>query len=194
MINKIKEKLQEIKEVVYFDDDSHSYYIMGEEYTSVSSTLSWFKQGLDKIPKDIMEKAIIRGKYIHNLAEQAVIKYGLDCLDKLDEFKDNDFKDEWENYIINLFAFYYEKKQSGWDILATEQVLISKADKIAGTVDLLLYKQENDKIDILIVDYKTGALRTSNYLQVELYRVMLENALKRLKMPITIKTELISLK
>lgn len=194
MINKIKQKLQEIKDIVYFDADSHTYYVMGEEYTSVSNTLTWFKKDMEKIPKDILDRAIERGVYIHNLAEQAVNKYGLDCLDKLDEFKDNNFKDEWENYLINLFAFYHEKKQDGWELLATEQVLISKTDKIAGTADLLLYKQVDEVIHIRIVDYKTGALRTSNYLQVELYRLMLENALKRLKTPIKIKSELISLK
>lgn len=129
-------------------------------------------------------------------------------------------KEKHMPYINNLIRYWQLLDNDSWEVLAVEQTLFSVPEKVAGQVDLILIRYEfdetewnNDKntykeayengtlrkddyyeIEIKIVDYKTGNIKIGNYAQVSIYHYMLKKALKSLKLPIKITTELISLK
>lgn len=203
MKDKVLQKLREHSSKLVFDEETHTYTYKGKTLTSVSETLSFFKSSLASIPSEVLGKAIVRGKFIHKIAEDYVnfliatdtpIAYSI-----LKEFAvaEEGYKEEYDMYLANLYMYLEMEFSNNWKPLATEIKMFSNADGVAGTVDILLYKETNDEFIIKISDYKTGQLRLSNYPQVSIYQYMLKKVLKGLKTPdkpIRIITDLISLK
>lgn len=69
----------------------------------------------------------------------------------------------------NLTSYW---KERGWrreNILAAEQVVTSFKHKYAGTLDLV-YRDSGQAKPVTLTDVKSGAVRDSHHLQVELYR------------------------
>lgn len=207
MVNKIKEALDKHASKLVFNEDEHTYTTQrGNEIVSltpVSSTLEFFKSKLDSIPKEVLYNAQIRGTMIHEIAEVMV--------DRLLEDKDititemtqvaqqNKLYDTEKHYqyIFNLYCYLDGELRDGWKPLQTEQRMFHFQERIAGTADLLLYRETNDKFIIKIVDYKTGDLRVSNYPQVAIYHFMLKEVLRKVKnldKEVLITTDLVSLK
>ncbi len=183
MFDKIKNKLDMINNEVYFLDDTHEYWVKGVQYNSVSSTLEYFSRGFDKIPKEILDKAVTRGNAVHKALEDFI------------NTGDIEVEDEYLDYVVNGVSYITRMRADGWKALSVEQKLFSVPEKVCGMVDLILYKETKTKILLKVVDWKTGSLRMSHYAQVSLYKYMLEKCLKRLKIAnMKISTQLVSLK
>lgn len=168
-----------------FHDETHTYWLGDTQYTSVSDTLTYFSASFDAIPANVLEKAINRGNQIHSFLE-----WYCENLDKREaiekKYKDHEYfpyfqrgMNKIDNYLSN-----------GWEILATEQLMYSIPDKVAGTVDLLLYRDG----EVKIVDWKSGSLKIQNYAQIGIYKHLFLKSLSRLKAPLIVTTELVSLK
>lgn len=203
MLNKIINKLQDIKSDIHFEESDHTYYHYKKDMNliPVSNTMDFYKGDIDKIPVDILQKAIDRGNFIHKLAEDYInfIKLSemhISIDDILEQArKQEGYMQEYDSFIENFHKYIIDELDNGWLILGTEQIVYDIPNKIAGTIDLLLYKKVKDQITIKLVDYKTGNLRVGNYIQVSIYQYMLKKSLKGLKIPnLRVINELISLK
>ena len=227
MKTKILNRLNSHMEKIHFNEEDHTYLHKDKDrfLTPVSETLAYFKAGMENIPDKYMIPAINRGNFVHNVAEDFInvcIKNELnkDQMLKLmttiitHSRKYNEFKEEYIPYLINLIDFLLEEFNNGWLPLKAEQRVFNLSNKMAGSMDLLLYKEDYKYINtyspagklisatrskektffIKIVDYKTGNLRASAFAQVSLYQFMLKKVLKSLKLPIELSSELISFK
>lgn len=175
-IDKIKETLINRAMLVDFEAENHTYTYKGKQLTSVSDTQSFFTSRYGEMHPSVYEKYILpaqkRGTEIHSFMEQYVFfSKNRENIEK--RYKDHEY---WE---------YLEKGMNEWDALekdgykplAVEQLLFNPTDKIAGTVDLIAYKDNT----LLIVDWKTGALKIENYAQIGIYAYLLENSLRGFK-------------
>ncbi len=188
IINKILSKLEKISNDMHFDSDTHTYFLK-KDYrvmTSVSETLSWFRQKLEDIPEETLEKARKRGIEVHKALERHTEHKGEVLL-----------PEEYMTYYLNGVRYLEKQKELGFNVLKVEQIIYSMGDNIGGTMDLLLYKinieEEDVKVIIKIVDWKTGKLKPSNYAQIGIYQFMLKKALGRIKQ-VEVITELVCLK
>ena len=227
MKNKILNRLNSHMDKIHFNEEDHTYLHKDKDrfLTPVSETLAYFKAGMENIPDKYMIPAINRGNFVHNVAEDFINV----CIDReLEEDKVmkllsliitqskryTSFKDEYIPYLVNLIEFLQKEFKDGWKPLKAEQRVFNLSNNMAGSMDLLLYKEDYKYINtysptgklisasrskektffIKIVDYKTGNLRASAFAQVSLYQFMLKKVLKSLKLPIELSSELISFK
>lgn len=194
-VQAVQDRLSKHSSKVEFNDFEHTYTLnsTGKSLTSVSVMLSPFKKGIEDVPADVLEKAQIRGIIIHKVAEwffspetshsyknmkalhEQVYKYAetIDAYDALEH-----------SYLIeNLLVQIDLIMKIQPDLVLTEQLLYDAKTGMAGTADLILFKELNaGRVLVYIIDWKTGNLRPENYAQVSLYQSMLFGALKGLKL------------
>ncbi|MFT4282915.1 MAG: PD-(D/E)XK nuclease family protein [Candidatus Woesearchaeota archaeon] len=133
-----------------FNKKEHKYFVNEEEYISVTTLISKYfvfdeKKAAEFVaaknlvtPKDVLddwEKIRDKGSYIHNLAD----KYA----------KGENLEDSELDEIGGVIDFFEGEE---FDLVASEIIVFSKKHKVAGTVDLILTK--NNKL--FIADYKTN--------------------------------------
>ena len=135
-------------------------------------------------------------KFISNLLNKNPKEIKLIELDDLDNKK----KENLINKTIYIIKYYLK---NNWQILSNEQFLFDKNYLICGQADLILYKNIDNRINFLIIDYKTTKKENfsikkytqkmlppfqylydysyHNYiLQLGVYRMLLNNMLKDL--------------
>lgn len=134
-----------------YDEENHKYYVDGEEKPSVTEIAKPISfEGLNNLPRHIIEKARLRGSRVHELAEEYLLVGDID-LDDVEQ----DYLPYIEQFIE--WAFTYNPK-----VLFTEYRMFSP--EFAGTCDLIC------EIDgkTIIVDYKTTSVIDKKSLSVQL--------------------------
>lgn len=164
------------------DHKKHKYYINNKELISVSEILNnYFGNSYNKVPKEILEKAKIRGNVIHKILELYFKNINnININKKLKELiNKKNFSNIIKNYCntainsISSFILGFKKEQE------IKNLIIEKSFNykwIAGTPDLIL----ND----IIIDYKTYKIMTKELrLKAELqltayYWLLINNGIK----------------
>ena len=123
--------------MISFDPVNHKYIRNNEEYTSVTTLLKKFGLSADytNIPKDLLDKAKIRGNITHKTIED-YIKLGIEDPNNVD--------------LLN-FIKYTTARNIDIKTCIAEEIIYDDTYKIAGTIDIQ-YIDNNDEI---IADHKT---------------------------------------
>lgn len=160
-----------------FNKKTHQYFLKDKELFSVSKILdNYLGSSYDKIPKEILEPAIIKGNIVHKVAELYFKNINNDNLVKKikDKLVNNKFNENILNYCLTLLNFL-EKKFTGNLETISEQMF--NADVVAGTPDLIF----KNKLDLYtIIDFKTykvmnKELKIKAELQLTAYYWLLKN-------------------
>lgn len=160
-----------------FNKKTHQYFLKDKELFSVSKILdNYLGSSYDKIPKEILEPAIIKGNIIHKVAELYFKNINNDNLVKKikDKLVNNKFNENILSYCLTLLNFL-EKKFTGNLETISEQMF--NADVVAGTPDLIF----KNKLDLYtIIDFKTykvmsKVLKIKAELQLTAYYWLLKN-------------------
>jgi len=160
---------------IKFDDDSHSYFIDNEKYTSVTTLIHKYSSHFDEeywAPKKAQD---------YNVSTESV-KYAWTFLNELSTYKGSALHNFIENYYYNKI-FYYPKKEIennfGYDPIYEDYTLIKnqfikfyndsfnrlipikpeyivydKEYKVSGMVDMLFYNIKSKRLEIW--DWKTN--------------------------------------
>ena len=177
MINSIKKKLELDLEDVIFDPELHKYFYKNENFISVTQFISKYKNKFDanKISckmsggdpvkqneilnewKLASDKSINIGNYLH---------YNMDlfiCEILKKEAKQIVLQEMSEEDLNNAKKMYQKCRQiveiffaSGYKIFNSEQLVFNARNKICGQIDLILYRENCNAIEFLILDYKTN--------------------------------------
>lgn len=215
----IMAELKKRSDKIIFNEEEHTYTINDYLYTSVSNVLSHFKTKYDFNPNGDFYRD--RGTVVHQLIEKYCEFVKMKDAITIEQFQKVIVKlinnNEWVNNIaatedgtkelkkllltmcLKAYVFLNKQFEKGYEVLATEQMVYDIPNKIAGSIDLLLYKEDDNKITIKVVDWKTGTLKMENYPQIEMYRFMVsktinKNLRKKLNKKVEVKTKLVSLK
>lgn len=139
-------------DILVYDEDTHKYFVNGEEVMSVTSAMKLVNDKYQFIPKSTLHNAKMRGNRVHHEV-QMYEQYGIEPEEKSQEL---------ENYKLL-------KKLFGFKVLECEIPVIIKYDEftLAGRLDLLIELANNVKG---IFDLKT----TSTYYKFD---VALQTAL-----------------
>ncbi|WP_425380753.1 PD-(D/E)XK nuclease family protein [Spiroplasma endosymbiont of Polydrusus pterygomalis] len=160
-----------------FNKKTHQYFLKDKELFSVSKILdNYLGSSYDKIPKEILEPAIIKGNIVHKVAELYFKNINNDNLVKKikDKLVNNKFNENILSYCLTLLNFL-EKKFTGNLETISEQMF--NADVVAGTPDLIF----KNKLDLYtIIDFKTykvmsKVLKIKAELQLTAYYWLLKN-------------------
>ncbi|MBT4364777.1 MAG: hypothetical protein HN931_04745 [Desulfobacterales bacterium] len=168
---KDKEAVHPSGEWLVFNSDDHSYLMNGKvPLTSVTRFINNFFEKFDT------EKASRKYSLKHGLRQQDVIKmweergrearelgnrvhFYAECLVKGENLpkptsgKESVFYKVVDNSVSKLLAKY--------ELVEAEKIVFDPANKIAGTIDLIL--KDNDNGDIVVFDWKTSKeIKTSN--------------------------------
>lgn len=142
-----------------FKKETHQYFVNEEEKISVSKILdNYLGSSYDKIPKEVLQQAIIRGNAVHKVA-QLYFK-NINCENVVEKIKGKIktipvFTEKILKYCDNLLQFLEEKFKKNKEYISEQMYY---ADIVAGTPDLV-FKSDicietyNDLYSI--VDFKT---------------------------------------
>ena len=121
--------------MINFDENTHTYTRLGNQYTSVTTLLAKYKLSADytNIPKVYLDAAASRGSTIHKALEDYVKTGVVSTTD------------------IDPFVSYVNNRNIDLTKAISEQIIYNDQYKIAGTVDIQ-YEDGNDKV---IADFKT---------------------------------------
>lgn len=154
---------------IQFEPNSHTYYVDGEIWPSVSSIVKKFVKPFDSdlvsgfkaARKDVMQTqdqlknewadqakvAITKGNYIHELGEE-MAKLMMSGLDET----------------VGMAKFWIWLSEHLHDVLFIEQPIFSEKYKYAGTPDLLVeFLDEYGEVKKIMFDYKTNKNLYKNY-------------------------------
>lgn len=161
-----------------FNKKTHQYFLKNKELFSVSKILdNYLGSSYDKIPKAILESAIIKGNIVHKVAELYFKNINNDnnVVKKIkNKLVNNKFNENILSYCFTLLNFL-EKKFT--EKLETISEQMFNADIVAGTPDLLF----KNKLDLYtIIDFKTykvmnKELKIKAELQLTAYYWLLKN-------------------
>ena len=147
----------------YFDEESHKYYVNGEEKPSVTEIASPISfERLDALQKSMLERARVRGTRCHELAEEYLLLGELDI---------EEIETEFIPYIQQFVLWVKTYKPK---VIYTEKRLFGK--DFCGTLDLVC------EIDgkIINIDYKFTSSIDKKSLSVQLegyHRLAKENGI-----------------
>jgi hypothetical protein len=135
----------------YFDEETHTYYVNGEEkpsVTEIADTISF--ERLDALQKSMLEKARARGERCHEIAEEYLLLGEVD----IDEIE--------TEYIPYIQQFVLWVKTYRPKVIFTEKKLYGS--DFCGTLDLIC------EIDgkVINVDYKFTSAIDKKSLSVQL--------------------------
>ncbi len=150
---------QENEKKLIFDEEAHTYtnQIANYQYNNASSFLSAFQDAaykdfdIDEATKAIiMKKAAVIGLFIHKVLEE-YIKEGR---------KDIDHHNQKLLKVGQTTLINFEKwiSDNNIKIIASEQMLTSDENRIAGTIDLI-FKRNNK---VYLADFKTSRVHSNN--------------------------------
>lgn len=161
-----------------FNKKTHQYFLKNKELFSVSKILdNYLGSSYDKIPKAILEPAIIKGNIVHKVAELYFKNINNDnnVVKKIkNKLVNNKFNENILSYCFTLLNFL-EKKFT--EKLETISEQMFNADIVAGTPDLIF----KNKLDLYtIIDFKTykvmnKELKIKAELQLTAYYWLLKN-------------------
>lgn len=161
-----------------FNKKTHQYFLKDKKLFSVSKILdNYLGSSYDKIPKEILEPAIIKGNIVHKTAELYFKNINNDNVVKKikDKLVNNKFNENILSYCFTLLNFL-EKKFTGHLKAISEQMY--SFDIIAGTPDLIV---KNTDLDLqFIIDFKTYKVMSKELhckaeLQLTAYYWLLKN-------------------
>jgi hypothetical protein len=135
----------------YFDEETHTYYVKGEEKPSVTEIANPISfERLDALQKSMLEKARARGDRCHEIAEEYLLLGEVD----IDEIE--------TEYIPYIQQFVLWVKTYRPKVIFTEKKLYSS--DFCGTLDLIC------EIDgkVINVDYKFTSAIDKKSLSVQL--------------------------
>lgn len=161
-----------------FKKNTHQYFKDNKELFSVSKIIdNYLGNSYDKIPKEILEPAIIKGNVVHKCAELYFKNINKDNISK--KIKDilikNNFNENILSYCFTLLN-YLEKKFKNNNEYISEQMFSN--DIVAGTPDLII---KNNYLNLnTIIDFKTYKVMSKELhckaeLQLTAYYWLLKN-------------------
>ena len=118
-----------------------------------------------------------KGKDIHNIAEDFINIWkkdnSIDFLETLYELESK-YEDDYKDHCQNLAEFFKEKLTcEGYEVLSTEEDLLSEKYNLSGKSDLVLEKDGK----LTVIDYKTGKSSSVRDYVTELcyYKMLVED-------------------
>ena len=170
------DKLQQFSDLIDnlpkidFDKENHKYSENGVNYLSVTTLMSRHlaQPALNFLKKEEPEKLnefAKKGTAIHKAIETFITTWNL-----------NKIEEEYEDHVNCAMWMLQKIKVSKY--LKSEVIISNSSVLLAGTIDLIGLLENGD---LFILDWKTSLDSTyDNYIQAEIYRIMLEKELWRL--------------
>lgn len=161
-----------------FNKKTHQYFLENKELFSVSKIIdNYLGNSYDKIPKEILEPAIIKGNVVHKVAELYFKNINKDNIVKKikDKLIKNNFNENILNYCFTLLNYLQEKFPNNLEVISEQMFNV---DIVAGTPDLIF---KSNKLDLYtIIDFKTykvmsKELQCKAELQLTAYYWLLKN-------------------
>jgi len=109
---------------VQFDEEKHIYTVDGEQWSSVTQALKCLPDDYAHVSREIMQQAAHLGKAVHKAIE-------LDIAQTLDE-------ESLDPIIASYLQAWREfVKRSGFEVLASESIVVSRKYRYCGKLDIL---------------------------------------------------------